>query len=347
MTGTIQIVTILLMTTILVTGGVVPYSFANSDDEDYNETEDDYECEIPSKFHVKFNGDSNSYIEVYKKPRQAANSERMLYDFNGNLFNDNDIIKLDAESDLGIDQLKKKTTFKIIKSDGSDVIIPIDTSCNRPLSIGDVHEKDGIILTVIGGWDKHGDDVIYDDYYNNDADKNQECIGTPIIFGGELQHGSSMSSINAHLQAAHQTTLSVIANNLAFNNVTIFDSSKQNTADPDLELNKGNLAIIAENIDDSNNDGLIDSPDDSAHGGSQTYTFDIPQTVFSFRWVDLDYGETATATAFDTNDNIVGTVNVHDFDVGNGKSKIIAFDEPAINVKKLVFDFSITTEFFP
>ena len=355
MTSTIQTVTILLVTTILITGGVVPYSFANNYDEDYDETEDDYQCEIPSKFHVKYNGESGSSVELYKKPRQAANSDRMLYDFNGQTFNDGDIIELDAEAHLGIDHLKKKTTFKVIKSDGTKAIIAIDTSCNRPLSVGDTHEKNGVVLTVMGGWDKHGDDVIYDDYYHHDDDKNQECVGTPIVFGGELEHGSSMSAINNHLQAAHQTTLTVSANNLQFNNATIFDSSKQNTADPDLEVNKGNLAIIAENINDSDNDGLIDSPDDSAHGGTQTYMFDIPQTVFSFRWVDLDYGETATATAFDVNDNVVGSVNVHDIGVGNGKSKIISFDEPAENVKKLVFDYSSSggitdickTEFIP
>ena len=338
-----------------MTGGVVPYSFANNYDDDYDETEDDYQCEVPSKFHVKYNGDSGSSVEIYKKPRQAANSERMLYDFNGQIFNNGDIIELNAESHLGIDHLKKKTTFKIIKSDGSDAIIAIDTSCNRPLSIGDSHEKDGIILTVMGGWDRHGDDVIYDDYYHHEDDKNQDCVGNPIVFGGELEHGSSMTAINAHLQAAHQTTLTISANNLPFDEATIFDSSKQNTEDPDLEVNKGNLAIIAENIDDSDNDGLIDSPDDSRHGGTQTYMFDIPQTVFSFRWVDLDYGETSTATAYDANDNIVGVVNVHDIGVGNGKSKIISFDEPAMNVKKLVFDYSSSggvtdickTEFIP
>ena len=53
----------------------------------------------------------------------------------------------------------------------------------------------------------------------------------------------------------------------------------------------GNLLIIAENVTDSNNDGLIDDPDDEGSGGVITFTFDGPTEVSSVTLVDIDANE--------------------------------------------------------
>ncbi len=52
----------------------------------------------------------------------------------------------------------------------------------------------------------------------------------------------------------------------------------------------GNLLILAENTTDSNNDGLIDDPDDEGAGGELQMNFAFPYYVESLSMVDLDNG---------------------------------------------------------
>lgn len=52
----------------------------------------------------------------------------------------------------------------------------------------------------------------------------------------------------------------------------------------------GNVLIIAENDMDANSDGLVDVPDDEAHGGSITIDFTAPTEVFEIELLDLDDG---------------------------------------------------------
>lgn len=65
----------------------------------------------------------------------------------------------------------------------------------------------------------------------------------------------------------------------AHDQLLIFDTDERRTADPDLEnpfaggnlkgrVGLGNALIIAENIIDADRDGLVDSPDDEARGGT-------------------------------------------------------------------------------
>lgn len=81
----------------------------------------------------------------------------------------------------------------------------------------------------------------------------------------------------------------------------VFDSSKANTSDPDLEApfsggnladrkDLGNMLIIGENDIDSNGDGLVDDPDDegSRPAGSIFIDFDTPITSFGFDIVDVE-----------------------------------------------------------
>lgn len=81
---------------------------------------------------------------------------------------------------------------------------------------------------------------------------------------------------------------------------TIFNSNPPNPspADPDLHspmiggnlVNQslGHILIIAENTVDSDGNGLIDSPDDEARGGSLFFTFDQRITEFGFWVADID-----------------------------------------------------------
>lgn len=91
--------------------------------------------------------------------------------------------------------------------------------------------------------------------------------------------------------------------NRDFDVATIYDSLGSGGADPDLEgppWEGGNLApdrvslgmmlIIAENIDDRDGDGLIDSPDDegSRPAGSLIFEFTTVQTELGFDVIDLE-----------------------------------------------------------
>ena len=71
MTDKLQLMTIMLMSSILFTGGIVPYSFADDDEEEYVETQADKRCETPSKLHMKYTGPDGAHVEIYKKPGQA------------------------------------------------------------------------------------------------------------------------------------------------------------------------------------------------------------------------------------------------------------------------------------
>ena len=51
-----------------------------------------------------------------------------------------------------------------------------------------------------------------------------------------------------------------------------------------------NILILAEDIRDNNNDGLVDDPDDEAAGGVITFDFDNPVTLHRIKLVDLDDG---------------------------------------------------------
>jgi hypothetical protein len=73
----------------------------------------------------------------------------------------------------------------------------------------------------------------------------------------------------------------------------------------------GNLAIIAENIVDNNNDGRIDDPDDEAAGGSITFNFNVPVNFESIVLVDLDDGTSGTVIFADQN-NVQTSISIPD-----------------------------------
>ncbi|HEV8573282.1 MAG TPA: hypothetical protein VGR43_01100, partial [Dehalococcoidia bacterium] len=70
-------------------------------------------------------------------------------------------------------------------------------------------------------------------------------------------------------------------------NAIVFDS---NSTDPDLDsdlrVGIGNIAILANNLDDVDGDGLVDRPDENNFGGKQIYAFDQPVFIGSFLFID-------------------------------------------------------------
>ncbi len=92
--------------------------------------------------------------------------------------------------------------------------------------------------------------------------------------------------------------------------VVVFDSNQTGSHDPDLEVDIGNIAILANNLSDNNGDGFVDFPDENNYGGKQVYTFDSPVHIGSFLFVDKDHGTPDRATAYDADDNIISSVTI-------------------------------------
>jgi len=83
--------------------------------------------------------------------------------------------------------------------------------------------------------------------------------------------------------------------------VLAFDSENPTGGDPDLATpgyhptnvtNFGNVLILAENVRDNNNDGLVDNPDDEAgrRAGYIDFLFEMPQHKAGIGLLDIDDG---------------------------------------------------------
>ena len=172
------------------------------------------------------------------------------------------------------------------------------------MKIGDDHKRkgtDGVMrtLTIMYGGDTDGDDVIYEKYYSKKNRQDPKCEAPNIELNFEaanLFHGSQVGDIDSYLDSKGLGNIEISAIDNDNNAPIIFNTDESGTSDPDLEVDEGNIVIRAENIVDNDPaDGLIDNPDDATSQGTVTFDFDIPLTIHSFRWIDLDYGEDATA----------------------------------------------------
>ena len=85
------------------------------------------------------------------------------------------------------------------------------------------------------------------------------------------------------------------------NAAMVFNSNLSGTADPDLEVNEGNLLIITEDFDGSD-------PDDNAGGGTFFFDFDDISTLESIRFVDLEGAEAGSIRLYDSEDNLIDTI---------------------------------------
>ena len=117
----------------------------------------------------------------------------------------------------------------------------------------------------------------------------------------ELEHGTRLGAINSEL-AVNGVFLSVDARNGRPDTAIIFDgdtpggaSDTASEPDPDLRVSGVctdcaglHMVVIPENINDSDNDNLVDIPNDSSEGGTQRYQFELPRKIVSFDFVDMD-----------------------------------------------------------
>ncbi len=93
-----------------------------------------------------------------------------------------------------------------------------------------------------------------------------------------------------------------------------------NTTNADLH----NILIIAEDIVDNNNDGLVDDPDDEARGGTLFFNFDLTQnTAGTFTLVDIE--EYNGCIAFYHEDAFVSFIHIPP--LGNNSLQTLAFPE--------------------
>ncbi|MEM7523523.1 MAG: SdrD B-like domain-containing protein, partial [Pseudomonadota bacterium] len=77
------------------------------------------------------------------------------------------------------------------------------------------------------------------------------------------------------------------------NDAMVFDSASPTGGDTDLATDsQGKILIITEDDNDEN-------PDDEAHGGKLTFTFDNPSKVFDIKVIDTEEGGVITATLSD------------------------------------------------
>ena len=117
----------------------------------------------------------------------------------------------------------------------------------------------------------------------------------------------------------------------------MFDSNRNNTRDPDLEQNLGNISIIAENLEDKNNDGIMDYPDDSLKGGEQIITFDKPYTVKSFLVIDNE-SKNGVAIALDAAGREIKRVNLPR--TSDGKNARVVINANGVRQLRLVINGS-------
>jgi len=156
------------------------------------------------------------------------------------------------------------------------------------------------------------------------------CDNTNFSFPG-LAHGTILSNQYADIGM----TITAVANGGKPNTLVIFDSNQTGTADPDLEVDIGNLSIIPENTIDSNGDGYVDSPNDSSAGGKQIYNFNTPVTVVSFKFIDKDTDDPATAKAFDENNDLITEVSIPN----GGDASIQTIEVNASDTKRLEIEY--------
>jgi hypothetical protein len=143
--------------------------------------------------------------------------------------------------------------------------------------------------------------------------------------------GLPAGTIIGEQYASYGVHISVVANGGHPPAAIVFDSNASGSNDPDLEVDIGNISILARDVKDENGDGLVDFPDENNSGGAQILTFDQPVHVESFVFIDKDHGVPDKATAYDASNHEIKTVPIP---VGaNGSVQTINVD--ADNVRRL------------
>ena len=124
------------------------------------------------------------------------------------------------------------------------------------------------------------------------------CASAGLLDFSGVQHGEIITN---QFSASHGVTISAVNFNRTHDLAIAFDSNETGTADDDLEspftggnlpstTNLGNLLIISTNDTDSNNDNILDSPNDEGArpAGELIFDFAIAQTEIGFDLVDVE-----------------------------------------------------------
>jgi len=122
--------------------------------------------------------------------------------------------------------------------------------------------------------------------------------------------GLPAGTILAEQYASFGIHISARANGEHPNAIIVFDSNDSGTHDPDLEVDIGNIAILAKELEDENGDGLVDLPDENNSGGAQVFAFDQPVHVESFFFIDKDHGTPDHAIAYNESDDVITTAEI-------------------------------------
>ena len=129
--------------------------------------------------------------------------------------------------------------------------------------------------------------------------------------------------------------ISAVANGGHPDALIVFDSNAPPTHDPDLAVDIGNIAVLAENVDDNNGDGLVDDPDENNFGGRVTFSFDQDVRIGSFLFVDHDHQPADHAAAYDASGNLITKVMIPV--AGNGSVQSIAVNADGVRRFELVY----------
>src|SRR5206468_12344718 len=94
--------------------------------------------------------------------------------------------------------------------------------------------------------------------------------------------GEQFASLGVHISG--------IANRDFPDAVVLFDADAPPTHDPDLHVNKGNIARLPNNLTDAKREGRLDDLEEDNYGGKQIYSFDAPGHIAPYLLSDSDPG---------------------------------------------------------
>ena len=159
----------------------------------------------------------------------------------------------------------------------------------------------------------------------------QSCAGQFTINFSGLPAGT----IIGEQYAASGVHISAVANENHPDALIVFDTNAPPTHDPDLAVDIGNIAVLAENVRDENGDGLVDDPDENNFGGQVTFAFDQEVSIGSVKWIDKDHVQDNFVIAYNAAGEVIVSVPVP---LGaNASVQTIAIN--AVGVRRLVFDY--------
>jgi len=147
--------------------------------------------------------------------------------------------------------------------------------------------------------------------------------------------GLPAGTILSDQYASFGVHISAVANGGHPDALIVFDTNAPPTHDPDLAVDIGNIAVLAENVNDSNGDGLVDDPDENNFGGQAIFTFDQDVRIGSFVFVDHDHQPSDYAAAYDASGNLITKVLIPI--AGNGSVQQIDVNADGVRRFELVY----------